>query len=146
MNPTNRPVATLTVSVDDATLSVTTSESKPVGTELLGPDVAGELRLRVDTHRTSTDRPDTDRQTDPPEGHEPTADDSVRADSGAPETASSARFEVYEDRAGEYRWRLVHDNGNLIADSGEGYATWQGAENGLRSVKANAPNASVERL
>jgi len=30
-------------------------------------------------------------------------------------------FELYQDRAGEYRWRLRHDNRNIIADSGEGY-------------------------
>jgi uncharacterized protein YegP (UPF0339 family) len=63
-----------------------------------------------------------------------------------PTADPKARFEVYEDRAGEFRWRLVHDNGNVIADSGEGYATWRGAENGLRSVKRNAPDATVERL
>lgn len=34
-----------------------------------------------------------------------------------------ARFEVYVDEADEHRWRLVHDNGNVLADSGEGYAT-----------------------
>jgi uncharacterized protein YegP (UPF0339 family) len=62
-----------------------------------------------------------------------------------PTEESKARFEVYEDRAGEFRWRLVHDNGNVIADSGEGYATWAGAENGLQSVKLNAPGAPVDR-
>jgi glycerophosphoryl diester phosphodiesterase len=40
-------------------------------------------------------------------------------------------------------WRLVHDNGNIIADSGEGYATVQKARQGLRSVKENAPGADV---
>ncbi len=57
--------------------------------------------------------------------------------------ASKARFEVYEDSAEQYRWRLRHDNGNIIADSGEGYATKQKAENGLESVKSNAPGAYV---
>ncbi|MUV90039.1 amphi-Trp domain-containing protein, partial [Halapricum sp. CBA1109] len=33
--------------------------------------------------------------------------------------ASKATFELYEDNAEEYRWRLVHDNGNIIADGGE---------------------------
>lgn len=31
------------------------------------------------------------------------------------------RFEVYRDRAGEFRWRLVASNGRKVADSGEGY-------------------------
>ena len=43
-------------------------------------------------------------------------------ESTAPDTpASQATFEVYRDRAEEWRWRLRHDNGNIIADSGEGY-------------------------
>jgi amphi-Trp domain-containing protein len=57
--------------------------------------------------------------------------------------ASKATFEVYEDNAEQYRWRLVHDNGNIIADSGEGYASKQKAEQGLGSVKSNAPGAYV---
>jgi len=56
---------------------------------------------------------------------------------------SKATFEVYEDREGKWRWRLVHDNGNIIADSGEGYATRQKCEQGLASVKQNAPDAGV---
>jgi uncharacterized protein YegP (UPF0339 family) len=55
----------------------------------------------------------------------------------------SATFEVYEDRSGKYRWRLVHTNGNIIADSGEGYATKQKAKQGVESVKENAPGADV---
>jgi uncharacterized protein YegP (UPF0339 family) len=31
------------------------------------------------------------------------------------------RFELYRDAEGDYRWRLRHQNGNVIADSGEGY-------------------------
>jgi len=55
----------------------------------------------------------------------------------------SATFEVYEDSAAQYRWRLVHANGNIIADSGEGYATKQKAKQGIESVKQNAPEATV---
>jgi uncharacterized protein YegP (UPF0339 family) len=57
--------------------------------------------------------------------------------------ARGARFELFEDSAGEWRWRLVAANGNIIADSGEGYTTKQGAKRGIRSVKANAPDAPV---
>lgn len=56
----------------------------------------------------------------------------------------SATFELYEDKEGKYRWRLVHSNGNIIADSGEGYATRQKARQGIDSVKQNAPDAPVE--
>ena len=57
---------------------------------------------------------------------------------------SKATFELYLDRADEWRWRLVHDNGNVIADSGEGYATKQKARQGIRSVKSNASDAAIE--
>ncbi|GGN22330.1 HVO_2922 family protein [Halarchaeum nitratireducens] len=56
---------------------------------------------------------------------------------------SNATFEVYTDAAGQWRWRLVHDNGNVIADSGEGYASRQKATQGIESVKGNAPDAEV---
>ena len=54
---------------------------------------------------------------------------------------SLARFEVFRDRAGEHRWRLVHRNGNIIATSGEGYTTKVNALKGARSVMRNAPGA-----
>lgn len=61
---------------------------------------------------------------------------------GVPVSAESrARFELFEDRAGEWRWRLVHRNGNVIATSGEGYTRKANAEKGMRSVKRNAQGA-----
>ena len=60
--------------------------------------------------------------------------------------ASNATFELYRDRADEWRWRLVHDNGNVIADSGEGYTSKSNAKKGIRSVKRNAAGATVEEL
>jgi uncharacterized protein YegP (UPF0339 family) len=56
----------------------------------------------------------------------------------------AATFELYQDRAGEFRWRLVHQNGQIIADSGEGYTTKANAINGIESVKENAPSAPIE--
>jgi uncharacterized protein YegP (UPF0339 family) len=32
-----------------------------------------------------------------------------------------AKFEVYSDSKGEWRWRFKADNGRIIADSAEGY-------------------------
>jgi uncharacterized protein YegP (UPF0339 family) len=55
-----------------------------------------------------------------------------------------AAFEIFEDRAGEYRWRLRHRNGNVLADSGEGYTDRSAARGGIRSVKLNAPNADTD--
>jgi uncharacterized protein YegP (UPF0339 family) len=56
----------------------------------------------------------------------------------------TARFEVYKDKIGEFRWRLTHTNGHIIANSGEGYTTKVNALGGVRSVKANVPGSIVE--
>jgi hypothetical protein len=56
----------------------------------------------------------------------------------------AAKFEIYKDKAGEFRWRLVHTNGQAIASSGDGYKTKASATNGINSVKENAPGATIE--
>ena len=65
---------------------------------------------------------------------------------GASEYVSQARFELFEDRSGEWRWRLRHRNGNVIADSGEGYSSRSNAQQGLNSVRRNAPGAAQLQL
>ena len=70
-------------------------------------------------------------------------DDSTGPPEADPIPASLARFQVFRDRADEWRWRLVHRNGNIIATSGEGYTTRRNAEKGMQSVMANAPGAEV---
>jgi uncharacterized protein YegP (UPF0339 family) len=52
------------------------------------------------------------------------------------------RFEVYEDKAGKWRWRLI-SGGDIIADSAQGYASKEGALRGIESVKKHAPGAPV---
>ncbi len=56
----------------------------------------------------------------------------------------AAKFEIYKGKIGDFHWRLVHDNGQIIANSGEGYTTKVNAINGLNSVRENAPKAVVE--
>ena len=56
----------------------------------------------------------------------------------------AAKFELYKDRGGQFRWRLRHENGNVIADSGEGYTTKANALNGIESVKTNCLAADVK--
>ncbi|MGJ4788117.1 DUF1508 domain-containing protein [Leptospira koniambonensis] len=55
----------------------------------------------------------------------------------------SAKFVIYKDAKGEYRFRLKAANGEIIASS-EGYSSKQACESGIESVKKNAPSASVE--
>ncbi|MCC6275972.1 MAG: YegP family protein [Leptospiraceae bacterium] len=54
----------------------------------------------------------------------------------------SAKFEVYKDKAGEYRFRLKAANGETIA-VGEGYSSKSACLNGVESVKKNAPIATI---
>jgi uncharacterized protein YegP (UPF0339 family) len=54
----------------------------------------------------------------------------------------AAKFELYKDKKGEYRWKLVAPNGQTIA-VGEGYTTKESAKNGIESVKKNAPTAAI---
>ncbi len=57
----------------------------------------------------------------------------------------AGKFELYKDRSGQFRFRLKAGNGEIIATS-EAYASKSGAQNGIESVKTNAPSASVEDL
>ncbi|MGJ5641515.1 YegP family protein [Formosa sp. S-31] len=57
-----------------------------------------------------------------------------------------AKFEIYKDNGGEFRFRLKASNGQNILAS-EGYAAKSGCTNGIESVKKNAPDESkYERL
>ncbi|AQU03536.1 MAG: hypothetical protein LLF82_001261 [Dehalococcoides mccartyi] len=55
----------------------------------------------------------------------------------------ASKFELFTDKKGEFRWRLIASNGQTIADSGEGYTTRANALNGIESVKKNAPTAPI---
>lgn len=48
---------------------------------------------------------------------------------------SKVRFEVYKDKAGEYRWRLKAGNGETLATGGQGYKEKAAAKNGIASVQ-----------
>ena len=52
------------------------------------------------------------------------------------------KFQVYTDKAGEYRFRLTAKNGQVIAVS-EGYKALASCLNGVESVRKNAPDASI---
>ena len=56
----------------------------------------------------------------------------------------AAKFEIYKDKTGDFRWRLTHTNGQIIANSGESYKAKANAMGGINSVKENAPSAVVE--
>ena len=58
------------------------------------------------------------------------------------ETVTNPKFEMYKDKAGEFRFRLKARNGEIIAVS-EGYTAKASCENGIASVRKNAPEAEI---
>ncbi|MGK6315488.1 YegP family protein [Neorhizobium sp. DT-125] len=53
------------------------------------------------------------------------------------------RFEIYKDKAGEFRFRFRASNGQVMFSS-EGYASKASAVNAIESIKANAPGATTD--
>lgn len=56
------------------------------------------------------------------------------------------KFEIYQDKRGEYRFRLKASNGQIIL-TGEGYKAKAGCMNGVDSVRKNsADDGRFDRL
>jgi uncharacterized protein YegP (UPF0339 family) len=55
----------------------------------------------------------------------------------------AGKFELYQDKKGEYRFRLKAGNGQTIA-TGEAYTTKKAALNGIESIRKNAPDAKLD--
>ncbi|MBQ7153443.1 MAG: YegP family protein [Clostridia bacterium] len=58
------------------------------------------------------------------------------------EPKKNPKYELYLDKAKEYRFRLVASNGNNILAS-QGYTTKGACLNGIKSIQANAPGAAI---
>ncbi len=58
------------------------------------------------------------------------------------EVMTHPKFEMYEDKSGEFRFRLKARNGEIIGVS-EGYTAKAGCLNGIESVQKNAPTAEI---
>lgn len=54
------------------------------------------------------------------------------------------RYELYKGHDGDWRWRLRTTNGNVVADSAEGYRHREDCERGIAIVKASAEAAIVD--
>lgn len=52
--------------------------------------------------------------------------------------------EFYQDKAGQWRWRVKHSNGRILADSGEGYSRKSDAQKGFARLTAAIIKASNE--
>jgi len=53
------------------------------------------------------------------------------------------KFEIFEDKKGEIRFRLKATNGQIIGVS-EGYKSMAACKNGIDSVKTNAADSTIE--
>ena len=60
------------------------------------------------------------------------------------EQLTNPKFEVYQDKAGEFRFRLKARNGEIIA-VGEGYKAKASCLNGIESIRKNAPDAEIDK-
>jgi uncharacterized protein YegP (UPF0339 family) len=58
-------------------------------------------------------------------------------------TDDRMKFEVFENAAKEYRWRLTDGNGEVVASSGVGYKAKADAEKAVASIKENAAKAEL---
>ena len=59
------------------------------------------------------------------------------------EAVTNPKFQLFQDKSGNYRFRLKSRNGQVVAVS-EGYSTKAACENGMESVRKNAPEAEIE--
>ena len=57
-------------------------------------------------------------------------------------TEKHPKFEIYQDKAGEFRFRLKAANGEIIGKS-EGYKAKASAKKGIASIAKNAPDAPI---
>jgi uncharacterized protein len=57
-----------------------------------------------------------------------------------------ARFELYTDKRGEYRWRFRASNGRITATGGEGYKAKADAQAGIDRLKRDAADAPVDDI
>ena len=60
-------------------------------------------------------------------------------------TLPHPKFQLFLDKAGQFRFRLKARNGKIIAVS-DGYQTKSGCENGIDSVRKNAPAAEIVEI
>ena len=58
------------------------------------------------------------------------------------ESVSNPKYELYQDKAGEFRFRMKAANGQNIGKS-EGYKAKASAKKGIASIGKNAPDAPI---
>ena len=57
---------------------------------------------------------------------------------------SKMKFELYKDKAGEFRWRLKAGNGATLATGGQGYKAKADAKNGIDLVMQSGTESKLK--
>ena len=63
-----------------------------------------------------------------------------------PEDKTCPKFEIYLDKAGMFRYRLIAPNGESLAIREDGYKSKSSCMNGIKSVGVNAMNSQIEDM
>ncbi len=122
------------------------------GAEAINVDVPDDLSLEIEFEDEGDELSlelelewpvPVEDSTDTTIANHPVPPEETRPVSATDGSQSTARFEVFRDRGEEWRWRLRHRNGNIIALSSEGYTRKHNAQKGLRSVIVNSPEAEI---
>ncbi|WP_121740960.1 DUF1508 domain-containing protein [Natronorubrum halophilum] len=137
--------ATATGEDDDLPATVDDPAAKPDG----GTELAYEADAGPDWHwRLVTDDREIVAGSTEPHPDAETASDAIRR---VREQASEAEliefehaaFQVYEADSGEWRWRLIDEDGNVLADSGQEHTSRGEAAEAMMTLKEQAPDAEL---
>jgi uncharacterized protein YegP (UPF0339 family) len=62
----------------------------------------------------------------------------------ARQAGGNLKFEMYQDKSKEYRWRLKAANGEILGTSGQGYKAKADCKNGVERIKKDAEKLKFE--
>jgi uncharacterized protein YegP (UPF0339 family) len=68
----------------------------------------------------------------------PPGGEKLEAQGAKKKAAGRLKFEVYEDAANQFRWRLKAANGEILATSGQGYKAKESCKRGVALIKSEA--------
>ena len=54
-----------------------------------------------------------------------------------------AKYHIYQDKAGQWRWHLKASNGRIVADSAQGYGSERHVRRAVEAVQRMAGRAVV---
>ncbi len=56
------------------------------------------------------------------------------------------KFQMYMDKAGDWRWRFIAPNNKKMADSGEGYKSESSCMNSIEVVRRESDKSRITKL